>query len=45
MPIVTYGAETWIWTKADISRLTAVEMRFLRNTERKPKRKRIRHKK
>jgi hypothetical protein len=29
MPILMYGAETCTWTKADISRLMAVEMRLL----------------
>jgi hypothetical protein len=32
-----YGAETWTWTKADISRLTA-ERRLLRSKEGKTKR-------
>jgi hypothetical protein len=27
MPILTYGTDTWTWTKADISRLRAAEMR------------------
>jgi hypothetical protein len=33
MPILTYGVDTWMWTKADtcISTLTVAEMRFLRN--------------
>jgi uncharacterized protein involved in cysteine biosynthesis len=30
MPILTYGAETWTWIMADISRIMAVEMRFLK---------------
>jgi hypothetical protein len=38
-----YGAEIWTWTKADISRLTTAEMRFLRSVEGKTKRERIRH--
>jgi hypothetical protein len=33
MPILMYGTETWMWTKADISRLMATEMRFLRVRE------------
>jgi hypothetical protein len=37
MPILTHGAETWAWAKADISRLIAAEMRFLRSIDRKPK--------
>jgi hypothetical protein len=32
MPLLTYAAETWTWTKADISRLMAAEMRFLRSS-------------
>jgi hypothetical protein len=35
-----YGAETWTWTEADISRLMAEEMRFLISTEGKTKRDR-----
>jgi hypothetical protein len=31
MPIFMCGAETWSWTRADISRLTATEMIFLRS--------------
>lgn len=31
--ILTYGAETWAWTKAEISRLKAVQMGFLRSRE------------
>jgi hypothetical protein len=38
------GAETWARTKADISRLTVAQMRFLRGTERKTKTDRIRNK-
>jgi hypothetical protein len=41
MPILKYEAETWTWTKADISRLTAAEMRFLRRIEGKKKRKEL----
>jgi hypothetical protein len=33
MPILMYRAETWTWTKADISRLMAAEMTFLRSIE------------
>jgi hypothetical protein len=33
MPILTYGAETWTWTKASINRLVAAEMGFLRSVE------------
>jgi hypothetical protein len=36
MPKSIYGAETWTLTKADISRLTVAEMRFL-STEEKVK--------
>jgi hypothetical protein len=28
MPILTYGADTWTWTRADIGRQIAVEIRF-----------------
>jgi hypothetical protein len=37
-----YGSETWTWTKADMSRLMAAEMRFLiiAGMERKIKRSR-----
>jgi hypothetical protein len=45
VPILTYGAEAWTWTKADISRLTAAETQFLRNTEGKTTTDRIRNKK
>jgi hypothetical protein len=31
IPTSMYGAETWTWTKADINRLTAAEVRFLRH--------------
>jgi hypothetical protein len=44
MYILTYGSETWAWTKATISRQTAAEMRFLKCIEGKIKRKRIRRK-
>jgi hypothetical protein len=37
MLILIYGAETWTWTKADISRLVAAKMRFLRSLEGKTK--------
>jgi hypothetical protein len=37
-----YGAETWIWMQADINRLMAVEMRFIRTSvEGKSMRKKI----
>jgi hypothetical protein len=42
MPILMYGAKPWTWTKADISRLVAAEMRFL-STEGKTKGDRIRN--
>jgi hypothetical protein len=45
MPILTYYAETWRWTKAHNSRLTATEMQFLISMEGKTKRDRIRNKK
>ena len=32
-PILTYGSETWAWTKKAMSRLQAAEMRFLRGME------------
>jgi hypothetical protein len=32
-PVVTYGAETWVWSKKDQSRMQAAEMNFLHNTE------------
>jgi hypothetical protein len=44
MPILTYGAETRTWTRADINRLMAAEMRFLRSKAEWIKRKRIRNK-
>jgi hypothetical protein len=37
MSIIIYGAETWQWTKADISRLTAAEMEFLSSMYRRKK--------
>jgi hypothetical protein len=45
MTILTYGAETWAWTKENISRPTAAEMRILRSTEGKAKNEIIRNKK
>jgi hypothetical protein len=33
MPVLTYGSKTWTLTKADISRLMAAEIRFLRGIE------------
>jgi hypothetical protein len=38
-----YRAGTSTWTKADISRLMAAEIRFLRTIEGKTKRERIRN--
>ena len=32
-PILTYGSETWTWTKKDMRRLQTTEMRFLRTIE------------
>jgi hypothetical protein len=29
LPIWTYTAETWTWTKRDVSRLQAVETKFI----------------
>jgi hypothetical protein len=43
--ILTYGAETWTWTKADFKRPSAAQMRYLRIVEGKTKRERIRSKK
>jgi hypothetical protein len=43
MPILMYGAETWTWTKADISRLMTEDMRFLKSIKGKTKRDRIRN--
>jgi hypothetical protein len=37
---LTHGAETWIWTKANISRLMAAEINFF-NIEGKPQWERI----
>jgi hypothetical protein len=37
MPTLMYGAEIWTWTMADTSRVTAVEMKFLRSIRRKTK--------
>jgi hypothetical protein len=37
MPILAAGAETWAWTKAEISRLKAAEIVCLRNAEGKQK--------
>jgi hypothetical protein len=37
-------AETWPWTEADVSRQTAVEMRFLRSIESRIRKGRIRNK-
>lgn len=37
LPVLTYGAGTCTWTKTEIGRLTAAEMRLLRSIERKPK--------
>jgi hypothetical protein len=45
MSILMNGEETWTWTKADISRLMAAEMRFLRSLEVKTKKERIRNEK
>jgi hypothetical protein len=41
MPILMYGAETWTWTKTDVSRLMAAEMSLLSTlgVERKKKKK------
>jgi hypothetical protein len=37
MPILTYGTEIVKWTEAGVSRLRAVELRFLRSIRVKPK--------
>jgi hypothetical protein len=38
MSLLVYRAETWSWTKADINKLMAAEMRFLRSIKgKKPK--------
>jgi hypothetical protein len=39
------GIQTWTWMKADISRLTVDEMRFLRSTGGQNRRERIRNEK
>jgi hypothetical protein len=44
MPILMCAAETWTWTKANISRVMAAYTRFLTLTESKTKRDRIRNK-
>jgi hypothetical protein len=44
MTILTNRAGTWTWTRADISRLMAADMRVLRRTEGKIKRDRIKSK-
>jgi hypothetical protein len=36
--ISMYGAETWTWPKASITRLKAAKMRFLRSIEEESKR-------
>jgi hypothetical protein len=40
---LTYGAETWMWTKADISRLMAAKTNFFkmyrRNSQKRQKKK------
>jgi hypothetical protein len=38
MSILTHGTEIWTWTKLNISKLMATEMRFLRSTKVKTKR-------
>ena len=43
LPILTYGSECWTWTKKDLSRLQATEMRFLRGVLDKTRRDRIRN--
>jgi hypothetical protein len=40
-----YGAETWTWAKADISKLMTAKMRSLRSTEGENKRDKIRNEK
>lgn len=45
MPILTYGAENWTYSKADFSRLMAAKMRFLPSIEGKIRRERIRNEK
>jgi len=42
--ILTCEALTWIWTKDDINRLTAAEMRFLRRAKGETRRGRMRNK-
>jgi hypothetical protein len=37
MHILMHRADTWTWTKADITRQVAAEMRFLRSMEDKIK--------
>lgn len=43
--LFTYGAGTLTWAKADISRLVATEMRFLKDIEGKAKMESFRNKK
>jgi hypothetical protein len=43
MPILVYGSETYTWMKTDNSRLTAAAEGFLRSTDRKPERERMRN--
>jgi hypothetical protein len=45
VPMLTYRAGTCTWTKADITRLTAAEMGFLKSIEGRTKRERIRSEK
>jgi hypothetical protein len=45
MPILTYRAEIWTWTKADISRIAATEMTFLRDIKERTRKSRIRNEK
>jgi len=31
MPLLAYGTKTWMWTEKHISRLQAVEMKFVQS--------------
>jgi hypothetical protein len=37
--MVTYGVGNWAWTKADVSRLMAAQIRFLKSVQKKENKK------